>query len=644
METTTHLSKQPQTESTHIHEPEVLPPLHNDSITPKDIADKYTFTRLIGEGSQGQVYEAIRNADHKQVAIKVLNINSIQNWKAYDLFWREVDVLKSLNIKGVAEFYDAIEELNPSEPHAYLIQQYIHGKTLSDMIHSGYRFSVQDIFRFAIQLIDILDQLHHHDPPIIHRDLKPSNIILEPCGSSYQVYLTDFGAVSNPVLQKGGSTVAGTYGYMPPEQLMGNPSPGSDIYALGVTLVELLSGVSPADMETIDYRLGIEKPLEQIPYTVVSCLRGMTTPDLTKRVCDIQVLRKSFQAFSEGNFIITESLPTSSSLSPKEFNIALKQVSILGQKGNFDLWLHLSEQTPRQVPRCYSRFRCLLQHKTQIDFDDESDYNDKLSIPFAIHHPLVPIKIIISRLFKMLLYFISILIFGPFFWLGTLIKLFQKSEKIERGDILLFIYFSILFITACSSALIYSLPFILIIPIGTFIFGLAEDILNQSIFSITETKSNDKYLTLIQHGRKTMASIIQIEYVAATDIDHPTEPAVDLNSTVNYPRLELSDGHYERKDSYKYYLSDALPVFKITYTFNPPDDSQDSDIVHQIYVHFDPCQKLKPGDMLPILYYIHPNDNRIVTSTPFPYPVDKIYDIDDIFCTTKDNLPCSSKS
>ena len=182
MEASNPLKSKIQSESPYIHEPEVLPPLSHDSITPKDIADKYTFTRLIGEGSQGQVYEAIRNEDKKQVAIKVLNINSIQNWKAYDLFWREVDVLKSLDICGVAEFYEAIEELNPSEPHAYLVQQYIHGKTLSDMIHSGYRFSVQDIFKFAIQLIDILDKLHQHEPPIVHRDLKPSNIILEPSG------------------------------------------------------------------------------------------------------------------------------------------------------------------------------------------------------------------------------------------------------------------------------------------------------------------------------------------------------------------------------------------------------------------------------------------------------------------------------
>ena len=326
--------------------------------TPADLSGKYTYIKQLGKGAQGSVYEAIRQSDQRHVAIKVLNISSIQNWKEYDLFWREVETLKSLKISGVAEFYEAIESLNSDAPHAYLVQQCIQGRTLSEMIHSGYRFNVQTVFKLALQLVDIIDQLHQHDPTVIHRDIKPSNIILEPDESSYKVYLTDFGAVSNPLLQKGGSTVAGTYGYMPPEQLMGHPSPASDIYALGATIAGVLSGIEPSEMMVTDFRLSIEKPLENMPYAIVSCLRRMTMPNVAERLCDLSQIRQMFKDFSEGRYAshdITEQKPVSAF----QQHLQLKKVERLGQKGNYDLWLHLPEKTPRKLPWSYRMIRTM---------------------------------------------------------------------------------------------------------------------------------------------------------------------------------------------------------------------------------------------------------------------------------------------
>ena len=129
------MNSQLQQKSRPAPEPEVLSPLPantNTSATDDASAfdynsDRYTFVQLLGKGSQGKVYEAIRKSDQTHVAIKGVTISSIQNWKAYDLFWREVEVLKSLNIEGVAKFYDAFENLDPAAPHAYLVQQYIHG-------------------------------------------------------------------------------------------------------------------------------------------------------------------------------------------------------------------------------------------------------------------------------------------------------------------------------------------------------------------------------------------------------------------------------------------------------------------------------------------------------------------------------------
>ena len=253
--------------------------------TPADIADCYTFTRFLGRGTQGSVYAAERKSDGLPVAIKVLQINSIQNWKEYELFWREAETLQSLDIPGVATFYEAIEKLDEEQPHAYLVQQLIRGKTLADTIKSGVRFSIQNVFSLAIQIIDILENLHHHDPAIIHRDIKPSNILYNE--QFHEVYLIDFGAVAHPQKRDGGSTVAGTFGYMPPEQIFGNIAIQSDFYALGATMLHMLTGIFPGEISAQVYQIDIpailrEKAPDASP-NMAALLASMLSADIDKR-------------------------------------------------------------------------------------------------------------------------------------------------------------------------------------------------------------------------------------------------------------------------------------------------------------------------------------------------------------------------
>lgn len=223
--------------------------LLGSTITPKDLlipelSEKYTPISVLGRGAQGTVFLAQSNQTGQKVAIKQLVIDSVSAWKTYDLFHREVDTLSKLDMPGIARFYDAAEHLSGDHPGACIVQEYIEGRTLAEMMKSGHCFSLSRIFDLALQILNILDKLHHHNPPIIHRDIKPSNLILTPSQNGYKVTLIDFGAVANPQIQSGGSTVAGTFGYMPPEQITGNPGPESDIYALGVLLVSLSSAAS----------------------------------------------------------------------------------------------------------------------------------------------------------------------------------------------------------------------------------------------------------------------------------------------------------------------------------------------------------------------------------------------------------------
>lgn len=116
-------------------------------------------------------------------------------------------------------------------------------------------------------------------------------------------FLIDFGAVANPMLQSGGSTVAGTYGYMHPEQLMGKPAPESDIYALAATLVYMLSGTEPSDIQVADFRLLIDPYLECVPRPVVVLLLQMLDPDKKSRLCDHDTLIRTFEQFADNQFI-----------------------------------------------------------------------------------------------------------------------------------------------------------------------------------------------------------------------------------------------------------------------------------------------------------------------------------------------------
>ena len=176
--------------SKDVHESEKVP------TTPAILAQKYRYLKKLGHGSQAKIYQAVRLKDQKIVCIKQLSIESVSTWKDYEMFQREAKVLSSLNINGVALFYEAIEDLNGESPCAFIVQEYIEGQSLKEMIKPGHRFNVNDIYDILIQLLRIVYQLQNRPKPIIHRDIKPSNIMITPGNGTNIVTLIDFGAVA----------------------------------------------------------------------------------------------------------------------------------------------------------------------------------------------------------------------------------------------------------------------------------------------------------------------------------------------------------------------------------------------------------------------------------------------------------------
>lgn len=155
---------------------------------------------------------------------KILDVYSIDVYK----------YLKENPIAGIPQVIDYYEENNTLT----LIEEYAAGTTLKDVIESG-TLTTERIGHYMINLCEILEKLHSHNPPLIHRDIKPSNIIITHYDN---VMLLDFNAAkySSSDQNRGSDTVLlGTQGYAAPEQYgFGESSPQTDIYSLGIILKE----------------------------------------------------------------------------------------------------------------------------------------------------------------------------------------------------------------------------------------------------------------------------------------------------------------------------------------------------------------------------------------------------------------------
>ena len=209
------------------------------------IGDRYEVIRELGSGGFGTTYAATDRQTGGEVAVKVLDLSRVDDWKAVELFEREARALRSLDHPGIPA-YVAFQPLE-DERQAYLVQGLAPGRDLASLLETR-RFTEADLIALTTRVLEIFDYLTSLHPVVIHRDIKPSNILLADDG---MVSVVDFGCVrdiANPKVG-GGSTVAGTFGYMAPEQLQGEATPSSDLYGLGMTLVHLATGRLPSDFD-----------------------------------------------------------------------------------------------------------------------------------------------------------------------------------------------------------------------------------------------------------------------------------------------------------------------------------------------------------------------------------------------------------
>ncbi len=245
---------------------------------------RYQIMEPLGEGSQGKTFRAIDRETDTPVAIKILHLGALGgDWKPFDLFERECEALESLHHPGIPRYLDRFS--SESSGDFFLVMELVDGAPLSKSL--GKPLDPGDLLDWLRQALAILNYLHSRTPPVIHRDIKPSNLMLSADG---RICLIDFGGVRLALRPDGGSTVAGTYGYMAPEQLHGEATPATDIYALGATLASLASGLPAEQMPRKGLKIDVDAILPDGPLRRI--VRAMVEPDPSDRLTNaLAVLR-----------------------------------------------------------------------------------------------------------------------------------------------------------------------------------------------------------------------------------------------------------------------------------------------------------------------------------------------------------------
>lgn len=209
---------------------------------------QYQILRPLGQGGMGTTYLAWVPPDQNRssetsderkglVVIKEMNADMAEITKARELFEREARTLKNLNHPGIPQFFDFFTDAGKK----YLVMELIHGQDLEKRVQKSGPVPPRQAIEWMIQTCEVLEYIHQQEPPLIHRDIKPANLLVKTIDR--RIVVLDFGAVKEigtPL-----ATRIGAEGYSAPEQDRGQPVTQSDLYAIGPTLIFLLTGEMP---------------------------------------------------------------------------------------------------------------------------------------------------------------------------------------------------------------------------------------------------------------------------------------------------------------------------------------------------------------------------------------------------------------
>jgi hypothetical protein len=212
---------------------------------------RYRLEAMLGQGAFGVTYRGVRLEDGLPVCIKELVYRKIGSFGVEERFRKEARILRQLSHPAIPAYVDELVGESGKALTLYVVQELVVGRSLAQELDVR-RYREAEVLAILGELLDVLEYLHGLSPPVVHRDLKPANVMRRESG---RLVLVDFGSVKESLREGEGSTSAGTYGYMAPEQFHGKASPASDLYSLGALAIALLSRRDPAELVDASHRL-----------------------------------------------------------------------------------------------------------------------------------------------------------------------------------------------------------------------------------------------------------------------------------------------------------------------------------------------------------------------------------------------------
>ncbi len=263
---------------------------------PDFTAQGYAVTQLLGQNHQGGRLTWLGHPlgePEQRVVIKQFCFARGENWSAYEAYLQEIALLQGLKHPSIPAYITSFET-----PDGFcMVQVYVE----ADNLTVPRVWQPEQVKLVAQGVLDILVYLQSRPQPVLHRDIKPENILMD---RQQRVYLIDFGFGRLGIGEVSGSSVLkGTPGYIPPEQLS-RPTKASDLYALGATLINLITGRSI--LELLDpedpYKIQFQALVRESGYSqrFIHWLELMVKPKLSERFPDAATALETLQALAVG--------------------------------------------------------------------------------------------------------------------------------------------------------------------------------------------------------------------------------------------------------------------------------------------------------------------------------------------------------
>ena len=370
------------------------------------LGSRYEIIDKIGSGGMANVYKAIDHVLNRYVAVKVLKKEFSADENFVKKFWSEAQSAAGLTHANIVNVYDVAEDRGLY----YIVMELVEGITLKDYIQKKGKLTAKEVIGITMQVSSAMDAAHSNN--IIHRDIKPQNIIISKEG---KVKVTDFGIAKATSSNTISTNVMGSVHYTSPEQARGGFSNAkSDIYSLGITMYEMITGELPFDGDsTVSIALkhlqeDIVPPSElvpEIPYSLEQIIMKCTQKSADRRYANVAALARDLKR------------------------------SIQEPDGDFVKIAPLTSPTNTVIVTPEEMARIQGEAAFDSDYDDHDDYYDDDEKGRRASKKNSDIDPKMSKVMKILLIVASVLFVGVMAWvIGNLAGIFSDNNIVQPGE------------------------------------------------------------------------------------------------------------------------------------------------------------------------------------------------------------------